>query len=202
MQKMINFDFLMGVDPWKPFLPGGHLIEIKLAEPKLTKDGRESMIVTFDTTAEDDQPHYFTTEYDRDIRPDKKYPYQGTKWIVIEEAPGGNATKAFGNFIRFLQQSNTAFKIKWIDGDAFYQQFVGLKIGGVFGLVENEYQGKRNQRAELRWFCKYNEAKKMPVPKPKLLSGTSPTTSNNAVVQTIDPIVFDNEDDELELPIR
>lgn len=48
-------------------------------------------------------------------------------------------------------------------------QFVGKKIGGVFGLVENEYNGKITKRRELRWFVSRDKVKDAAIPEEKLL---------------------------------
>ena len=54
-------------------------------------------------------------------------------------------------------------------------QFRGLKVGGVYGEVENEYNGKRSMRRELRWFCADSQVETARVPEPKYLPNTNVT---------------------------
>jgi hypothetical protein len=65
-------------------------------------------------------------------------------------------------------------------GDKFCEQFKDKKIGGVFGVVEEEYNGEIKKRHKLRWFCEDNKADSQQIPQEKLLnSSTSPKSSND-----------------------
>ena len=63
----------------------------------------------------------------------------------------------------------------WAEGAAFANQFFGKKIGGVYGIVEEEYNGERKKRCLHRWFCEDSRADSAKVPEPKLLDqGAAP----------------------------
>ena len=87
----------------------------------------------------------------------------------------GTCTKGFKGFITSFANSNglTQEQIKW--GADFTAQFKNKKIGGVFGIVENEYQGKVSDRHELRWFCQLDRVKDAVIPERKALANTNVT---------------------------
>jgi hypothetical protein len=58
-------------------------------------------------------------------------------------------------------------------GDKFCEQFKNKKVGGVFGIVEEEYNGEVKKRNKLRWFCDDNRADSATIPQPKLLNTSS-----------------------------
>ncbi len=62
----------------------------------------------------------------------------------------------------------------------------GAILGGVFGLVENEYNGKVTKRCELRWFCADDKADSAAIPQAKLLPNSNtvvnaPTASTGQI---------------------
>lgn len=172
MQKPNNYDNTQASGDFTPVTPGGHHLIIKKVEESKTKTGKPMIIVAFDMADGDSQPKYFTTMFANDIRPDKKWPRSGRQYIVTEDNDG-NCSRSFKTFINCVERSNNGFQTTW--GDAFASQFKNKRIGGVFGLVENEYNGKVTKRCELRWFCDDSKADSASVPDPKLLPNTNKT---------------------------
>lgn len=174
MQKPNNYDNVQASGDFTPVTPGGHHLIIKKVEESKTKTDKDMIIVAFDMAAGDKQPNYFSDMFANDIRPDKKWPRSGRQYIVATDNEG-NTSRSFKTFITCVEKSNNGFKTEW--GDGFAAQFKGKRIGGVFGIVENEYQGKITKRTELRWFCEDTKADNVKVPDPKLLPNSNVTVA-------------------------
>ena len=172
MQKPNNFDNVQVTGDFTPISVGGHHLIIKKVEESKTKTDKPMIVVAFDTAPGDSQPNYFSEQFAADIRPEKKWPRTGRQYIVTEDNEG-NCTKNFKSFITSVEKSNNGFSTTW--GDAFASQFKGKRIGGVFGIVESEYNGKVTKRTELRWFCEDNKADGIKAPAPKLLPNNNKT---------------------------
>ena len=153
---------------------GGHYAIIKNVSERETKNGDPMIVVSIDFDKKDAQAGYFTEQFKKDVRPDKKYPNQAVNYITTEY--GGACTKNFKSFMKAYADSNgiTEDKIKW--GADFAGQFKNKKIGVVFGNVEEEYNGEVKMRRKIRWFCNYAKAGEQPIPNEKLL-GTNAKSS-------------------------
>lgn len=170
MQKPNNFDNVQASGDFTPITLGGHHLIIKQVEEQQSKSGKDMIVVLFDMAKGDSQPEYFMKEFQNDIRPDKKWPRAGRQYIVVTDDKN-ECTKSFKTFINCVERSNNGFQTQW--GDAFCNQFKGKKIGGVFGEVENEYNGKVTMRHELRWFCDDQKADSAAVPAAKKLPNSN-----------------------------
>lgn len=170
MQKPQNYDETKAGGEFTPINLGGHHLVIKQVEETTSKTGKPMLKVFFDFAKNDSQPGYMTEEYKNDIRADKKWPHAGTQYILSEDADG-NCSKSFKSFISCFEKSNNCTAV-W--GDKFAAQFKNKIIGAVFGEVENEYNGKRTMRHELRWFCSDDKVDGAAVPDPKYISGNKP----------------------------
>lgn len=174
MKKPNNFDNTKASGSFTPITLGGHHLIIKKVEETKTKTGKDMVVVAFDMAKGDSQADYFMNEFKNDIRPEKKWPRAGRQYIVTEDNDG-NCSRSFKTFINAVEKSNNGFETQW--GDEFVAQFKNKKIGGVFGEVENEYQGKVTMRHELRWFCSDNAVDGAAVPSPKYLPNSNKTVS-------------------------
>ncbi len=174
MQKPNNYDKTQASGDFTPINLGGHHLIIKKVEETKTKTGKNMIVVAFDMAPGDSQPGYFSKAFADDIRPDKKWPRAGRQYIVTEDNTG-NCSRSFKTFINCVERSNNGFVTQW--GDTFAQQFKGKRIGGVFGEVENEYNGKTTMRHELRWFCDDSKVDSANIPQPKYLPNSNTTTS-------------------------
>ena len=161
---------------YTPVSLGGHHLIIKKVEETKSKTGKEMLKVYFDMASNDSQPEFFTNEFRNDIRPDKKWPRNGTAYILIEDNDG-NCSRNFKRFMTSFEHSNNCESV-W--GDKFANQFKDKKIGGIFGEVENEYNGKVTMRHELRWFCSDDKADEASIPAPKYLPNkNTPSTDDS-----------------------
>lgn len=174
MQKPNNFDNTQTGSDFTPVRLGGHHLVIKKVEETQSKAGKDMIIVAFDMATGDDQAEYFTKAFAEDIRPDKKWPRNGRQYIVVNDADG-NCSRSFKSFITCVERSNNGFVTQW--NDKFAAQFKGKRIGGVFGEVENDYNGKTTMRHELRWFCDDSKADSASIPQPKYLQNSNRTAA-------------------------
>lgn len=159
MEKPNSYDDVRVGDYIPPML-GGHTCTIKQVKETTSSSGKPMVIVYYDFDNNDVQPGYFAEAFRSDIRPDKKWPYAGTKWILTEDNEG-QCSKNFKRFITAFEKSNGC-TVSW--GKKFEDQFKNKKIGAVFGEVESEYNGKISTRHEQRWFCEYDKAPSATVP--------------------------------------
>lgn len=175
MNKPNNYDTI-SAGGFTPVTPGGHICDIKEVIEMQSKAGAPMVRVNLDFSNNDSQPGYFKKQFADDIRPEKKWPNNGGRYILTEDRDG-NCSRAFKQFITCWEKSNGT-TIQW--GAGFAAQFVNTKIGAVYGEVENEYNGKTSMRREVRWFCPVDEAAGATAPEPKYLSGNAPKlTSTN-----------------------
>ena len=196
MQMPKNFNEVKAGGDFTPIELGGHHIIIKNVEETTSKAGKPMLKVSFDFAKNDKQADYMSNEYKNDIRPDKKWPHAGTQYILSEDKDG-NCSKSFKSFITAFESSNNCSAI-W--GEKFAAQFKNKKIGGVFGEVENEYNGKTTMRHELRWFCADDKVDSAAIPEAKLLNGKASDTigaGSSSASSAPDVNVADGTDEEV-----
>lgn len=167
---------------------GGHYCTIKQVTEKQSKTGKEMIVVLLDFDQNDDQKDLFATVFKNDTREDKKWPFAGSKYIMVKDYNDPNKTSsAFKTFCSCVEKSNGC-KIEWGGAD-WGAQFKGKKIGAVYGNVENEYEGRISMREEIRWFRSYDAVAGAGVPEDKLLPGSAVRASadlNNIFVPVAD----------------
>lgn len=166
MQKPNNYENTQASGEFVPIELGGHIMVIKQVEEMKSKTGRDMLKVSFDFADTDDQAKYFEKVFRDDIRPEKKWPNAGTTYILTEDIDG-NCSKQFKTFTTSVEKSNPGFQVQW--GDSFCQGFKNKLVGGVFGIVEEEYNDKRSKRHKLRWFRSVEGVKNAEIPDAKLL---------------------------------
>lgn len=169
MQKPKNFDATVAGGEFVPVEAGAHYMRIIGVREQVSRNGYDMIVVAYDFDQKDKQANYFIKQYEGDDRAEPKWPFQGTQYIVVNDQQG-NCSKNFKSFCTCVERSNKGFVIDW-DAEDFCKQFKGKLIGGVFGLVESEYNGNIRKRAELRWFCEYDKVPTQKMPAEKLLPG-------------------------------
>ena len=169
MNKPNNYD-ATPISDYTPIELGGHYLVIKRVEEAMSKENKDMIIVSFDTALEDKQPGFFMNEFKNDSRSNKKWPRAGRQYILVNDNEG-NCSRSFKRFINCVEKSNDGFVTQW--GEGFVSQFLGKRVGGVFGEVENEYNGRVTMRHELRWFCSKDAVESAGVPEPKLLPNSN-----------------------------
>lgn len=172
---------------------GGHYAIIKQVKEQKAKNGKDMITVVIDFDKNDIQPGYFSKAFADDVRPEKKWPYNGVKYVMVEAYDSDECSKDFKGFCEAAEKSNSMV-INW-DSD-FGSQFKNRKIGVVFGLVENEYNGKVTTRPEIRWFCPIDKVADAKVPNLKELRGKSTTLTNTSQFTAS----FDNPPADEDLP--
>lgn len=189
MNKPNNYDNTSTGNYIPPEVGGHHLI-IKQVNETTSKTGKPMAVVLFDFAPNDKQPNYMSEEFKNDVRPERKWPHAGTQYILTEDE-NGNCSKNIRRFMDAYEKSNNCESI-W--GDKWASQFKNKKIGGVFGKVENEYNGKVTMRTELRWFCEDSKVESADVPAPRYLnknnnaSGSSSTASSSNDTNAFMPV--------------
>ena len=199
MQKPGGDDEARATGDYTPVELGGHYCTIVGVKETQSSNGKDMIVVAFDFAQQDKQPGYFNDAFQNDSRPkgEKKWPYAGTSWIMVNDYENPNKTsRKFKTFCTCVEESNN-YEIKW-GGSNWEQQFKGKKIGAVYGEEENEYNGKTFMRSAFKWFCKWDAVKDARIPNPKYLSnnntsgGAAPAADNNEWMN-----VPDNADEEI-----
>lgn len=165
MNKPNNYENTNINTEYVPVELGPHKAVIKDVTETQSKNGRDMIVVQIDFDKSDVQGGYFTKAYAEDERPDKKWPYQGTQYILTTDQ-NGNTSISFKKFIKAFEDSN-GVSIEW--GDAFEKQFRNKKIGVNFGEVEEEYDGQIRTRRRIRWFFNVKNIEKETTPAAKML---------------------------------
>lgn len=191
MNKPEGYDEVKVGGDFTPAELGGHHMVIKAMREDVSSSGKKMLVVAFDFAPNDKQPGYFTDLFEKDIRPEKKWPNAGTQYIVTLDSEG-KASRSFKGFITSVEKSN-GFEVAW--DDSFCSQFKNKKVGGVFGIVEEEYNGEVKKRHKLRWFCEDDRADGAKIPDAKLLNKTVSATPSadgfvNVPVGTPEEIPF------------
>lgn len=172
MNKPNDFDNVKAGGDFTPVELGGHFGVIKQLKETTSSSGKPMVVVCLDFDSNDKQAGYMTESFKADVRPDKKWPYNGTRWIVTEDKDG-KCSKSFKSFITAFEKSNNT-TVQW--GDKFEAQFKNKKIGVVYGEVEEEYDGKIQVRHQIRWFCSIDKVSTTPIPERQTLD--KPSTTN------------------------
>lgn len=171
MNKPNNYDAVQS-STFTPVELGGHVAVIKQVSETKSKNGQDMIVVLFDFDRTDIQAGHFTNDFNADTREDKKWPFLGSCWIMVNDYKDKNSTsRNFKRFCESVEKSN-GYRIQW-GIDNWGKQFVGKTIGVVYGEEEDEYNGERKMRTRLKWFCGANEAKTAKVPPAKLMKTES-----------------------------
>lgn len=178
MQKPEGFDEVQEMGGFTPVELGGHHMVIKGVKEQTTKTNKPMLVIAFDFAANDKQAGYFSDSFEKDIRPEKKWPNNGTNYLMTQDYQDpSKPSRQFKTFISCIERNNNMI-VKW-GTDDFCDQFKGKRIGGVFGIVEEEYNGKVNQRHKLRWFYDDDKVDDAKIPNPKLLNNGASSVSDN-----------------------
>lgn len=176
MNKPNGYDEARASGEYTPVELGGHYAVIKQVSETQSSTGNDMIVVLFDFAKPDKQINHFTKQFTSDDRPYKKWPFPGTKYIMVHDYEDPSKTsRAFKTFCTCFERSNGC-EIQW-NGNSWGQQFKGKKIGVVFGEEESSYEGKISMRRVPKWFCRYDTVPDQTIPKPKYLNGKSPAAS-------------------------
>ena len=179
MKKPEGYDEARAAGEFTPIELGGHFAVIKQVTEMQSSTGKNMVVVLFDFSGEDAQPGYFADQFKNDDREDKKWPFAGRKYIMVQDFNDSRKTsRNFKTFCTCVERSNE-MEINWNTAN-WGQQFVGKHIGVVYGEEEQEYEGKTSMRRLPKWFCSYDKVTTQGVPEAKYLSGNKPRSAGSA----------------------
>lgn len=176
MNKPNGYDEAKASGEYIPIDLGGHYCEVKQVSETQSSTGKSMIVVLFDFCSPDKQAGYFSKIFQEDDRSDKKWPFAGSKYIMVNDYNDPEKTsRQFKTFCTCIEKSNN-YEIKW-GGNDWAKQFKGKKIGTVYGEEENEYDGKTFMRPVPKWFCKSDAVPDQRIPEPKYLSRNKPAAT-------------------------
>ena len=191
MQKPNGYDEAQASGEFIPVDLGGHYCQIKQVSERKSSTGKDMIVVLFDFCSPDAQKDYFMNQFKNDVLEEKKWPFNGSKYIMVNDYNDPNKTsRQFKTFCSCVEKSNN-YQIQW-GSDNWAQQFKGKKIGAVYGEEEHEYDGKTSMRRVVKWFCGFDSAKDARIPEPKYLNKTSkpatPAPADNSFMDIPDGV--------------
>lgn len=182
MQKPAGYDDAQAQGEFTPVELGGHYAIIKQVSETKASTRKDMIVVLIDFASNDKQAGYFGKLFAGDSRDDKKWPFAGTKYVMVNDYNDTNKTsRAFKTFCTCFEKSNGC-KVQWGGAD-WGKQFRGKKIGVVYGEEEHEWDGRTTMRHVLRWFCGTDAVEGANIPEPKYLNkaaaATAPAAAGN-----------------------
>ena len=173
MNKPSGYDEARTSGEFTPVELGGHYAVIKQVSETQSSTGKDMVVVLFDFSDQDKQNGYFLRAFNDDTRDPKKWPFAGSKYILVADYNDPKKTsRNFKTFCTCVEKSND-YTIQW-GGKNWAQQFKGKKIGVVFGEEESEFDGRISMRRVPKWFCRWDAVKDAETPKPKYINGVGP----------------------------
>jgi len=179
IKKPSNYETLK--NSYESLHVGGHKCVIKEAKESKDNNGKDILVIYFDTDTEDIQPKYFENIYLKDTRPDKKWSYSGQRTLWVEsEWFESNLSKLAGA----IEKSNPDVAIWDKGGNLDLAKLKGLKLGVVFGQEEYTKEDYTlGVSTKPRYFCGYDEAYEQKIPEKKV-SNNRPAPPPNAKIDT------------------
>lgn len=185
MKKPDGYDEAKASGEFTPVKDGGHYAVIKQVSERQSSTGKDMVVVLFDFCEPDTQTGYFADMFNNSDKEDKKWPFAGTKYIMVNNYNDASKTsRAFKTFCTCAEKSNNMI-VNW-GGNDWGKQFKGKKIGIVFGAEEQEWQGKISMRHIPKWFCDYAKVPDQKIPDPIYINGVAPasTSAQNTTAST------------------
>ena len=178
MNKPSGYDDVQVGGGFTPVDLGGHYCQIKQVAERKSSTGKDMIVVVFDFVKPDAQEGYFMEQFKNDVREDKKWPFAGSKYIMVNDYQEPSKTsRQFKSFCTCVENSNS-YQIQW-GGNDWAAQFKGKKIGAVYGEEEHEYDGRVSKRRLVRYFCSLDAVKDAKIPEAKLLKNVSRPAAND-----------------------
>ena len=164
MRRPNNYDEAKVQGEYTPVELGGHKMVIKGVEERMTKTNRPMLVIFFDFAPGDKQAGYFMESFKNDIRPEKKWPNQGTAYVVAEDAEG-NCTSQLKTLCTCAEHSNAGFECWKPDGTLDITGMKNKLIGGVFGPQKDYYEGRVLDKRVFRWFVSVDKVAEAQIPR-------------------------------------
>lgn len=165
MNKPNNYESIsVNRDPVKL---GGHIAVIKKVEETYSKGGKPQVVIYIDFDIQDEQYGYFKNVYDSDTRDEKKWPNDAKFYITNSNQE--TFDRNIKQFVTSFEDSNNATAV-W--GAQWAAQFIGKKIGVVYGEEESEWHDEIRTNRKIRYFCDAHKALEQDVPRKKRYKGS------------------------------
>lgn len=131
---------------------GGYICRIIKAEETQSSTGKPMLHIAFDIV-EGEYTGYFMSLFHarkkNDPSKDVKYPFEGQKWIMLNDFEDPNKTsRQFKGFCTAVEDSGT--EVWDLNGALDLERVKGAEVGIVFQNTESKYNGKTSWRA-LPW---------------------------------------------------
>lgn len=127
MQKPNGYDEARESGTFTPVELGGHYAVIKQVTEMQSGTGKDMIVVLIDFDKKDKQPEYHSKAFQSNDRPDKKWPFNGSKYIVVSDYNDSSKTsRAFKTFCTSFEKSNNC-SIQW-GGSDWGKQFKGKRL--------------------------------------------------------------------------
>lgn len=162
MVKPSNYAETQTSGDFSPVALGGHYLVIKQVKEQMSSTNKPMIVVLFDFDKNDKQPDYFMESYKNDIRPDKKWSNQATKYVLAVDSEN-KCSKAFKTFCTCVENSNPGFSC-WNGDNLNLEGLKNKKLGGVFGEELDFYNGEVKKKRTLRWFCSTDKVSDAKIP--------------------------------------
>lgn len=182
MEKPREFDSI-NINRGDMLTAGGHKCVIRKAEERMSSTGKQMLVVSYDTTAEDTQPGHFRERYlaEKKAKPDQDIKWRGNHYFVDSEYFAANLKR----FTTALEESNPGWQPQW--GEQFCNSLIGKKVGVVFR--EEEYTKDDHTvgvTVKSFRFCDYDKALEQPAPKRKEAPAPKPDLYTQYTQPTFD----------------
>ena len=113
MQKPNGYEEAQASGEFTPVNLGGHHAVIMQVTEKKSSTGKDMIVVVFDFAKNDEQAGYFNDRFKNDTRDDKKWPFNGTKYIMVNDYQDANKTsRQFKTFCTCFEKSNGT-EVNW-----------------------------------------------------------------------------------------
>jgi hypothetical protein len=122
-----DFNEVSAYGEFEPLKLGGHVCKIMNVEETHSSTNKPMLKINLDI-AEGEQKDYYSNDYKRNTKENKKWGCTVYQLIYDTE---GKTSRGFKTFITSVEESNNGFKASW--GDTFSASFKGKLIGGIFG---------------------------------------------------------------------
>lgn len=133
MIKPTDWEEVQEYGAYVPLEKGGHKCYVVKAEEMESSTGKAMLKIAIDTAQDDTQPKFFRETFNKDNRPNKKWPAGGVVYQLLMDDEG-RTNRGFKTFVSALEKSNPGFTAHW--GDKFCDGLKNLRIGGIFGREE------------------------------------------------------------------
>ena len=119
MQKPSGYDEATTMGNQKEAINlGGHHLIIKQVTETLSSTNKPMIVVLFDFAENDKQAGLLMKEFKNDDRADKKWPFRGSQYIMVQDYSDPNKTsRNYKTFCTCFEQSNGT-KINWTEDSA------------------------------------------------------------------------------------